>query len=147
MFCKQLKPLLEEIRDQHFYLFYLLSLNCVWLETVVRPLWVELCPFYLLYFYELNSELQWRWCGPQDLCMKLKLYSLWVHTFIFVQLAWALWNMLDVFGQLNNVNLKPINILLWFEWRKTFSTLNKHGERRLFSVEEMSFFNISSVKS
>lgn len=66
--------------------------------------------------------------------------------FIFAQLARATWNNLEVFGQLNNVNLKPINILLQFRLRKIFSTLNKRRERHLFSVEE-NCLTFSSVKS
>ncbi len=65
--------------------------------------------------------------------------------FIFVQLASARWKDLGVFGQLNNVNLKPINILLQFRLRKIFSTLNKRREQRLFSAEETRLA-FSSVK-
>lgn len=52
----------------------------------------------------------------------------------------------EVFGQLNNVNLKPINILHQFGLRKIFSTLNKRREQHLFSVEE-ACHTFSPVKS
>lgn len=66
--------------------------------------------------------------------------------FIFVQLARAAWKDIEVFGQLNNFNLKPINILLQFELRKIFSTLNKRREQHLLSVEA-TCRTFSSVKS
>ena len=67
-------------------------------------------------------------------------------SFIFAQLVKAAWKDLEVFGQLNNVNLKPINILLQSRLRKIFSTLNKLREQHLFSVEG-SCLTFSSVKS
>lgn len=66
--------------------------------------------------------------------------------FIFAQLASAAWKGLKVFWQLNNVNLKPINILLQFGLRKIFSTLIKRSEQHLFSVEE-ACLTFSFVKS
>lgn len=66
-------------------------------------------------------------------------------SFIFLQLAEAAWKDLEVFGQLNNVNLKPINILLQFGLRKIFSTLNKHREQHLFSVEETPYVFIREI--
>ena len=67
-------------------------------------------------------------------------------SFIFAQLVGVVWKDLKVFGQLNKVNLKPINILRQFGLRKIFSTLNKRGEQHLFSVEE-TCLTFSSVKS
>lgn len=67
-------------------------------------------------------------------------------SFIFAQLVGVVWKDLKVFGQLNKVNLKPINILLQFGLRKIFSTLNKRREQHLFSVEE-TCLTFSSVKS
>lgn len=59
------------------------------------------------------------------------------ESLIFAQLAEAAWKDLGVFWQLNNVNLKPINILLQFGLRKICSTLNKRREQHLFSIEAL----------
>lgn len=80
------------------------------------------------------------------LLYEMKLILSVGKSFIFAQLVEAAWKDLEVFGQLNNVNLKPINILLQFRLRKIFSTLNKHVGQHLFSVEE-TCFTFSSVKS
>ena len=62
-----------------------------------------------------------------------------------MQLARPAWKGLEVFGQLNNVNLKPINILLQFRFRGMCLTLNKRRKQHLFSVEETPH-TFSSVK-
>lgn len=85
-------------------------------------------------------------CQPQGPCMRWKLILPVGKSFIFMQLVCAAWRDLAVFGQLNNVNLKPINILLWFGLRKIFSTLNKRREGHLFPVWETGLAD-PSVKS
>lgn len=63
-----------------------------------------------------------------------------------MQLVRGTWKDLVVFGQLNNVNLKPINILPQLELRTIFSAFTRRREQHLFSVEETRL-TFSCVKS
>lgn len=80
---------------------------------------------------------------PQGSCMKWNLYSLWVNRSYLCSCPGHAWKDLEAFGQLNNVNLKPINILLWFRLGKTFSTLNKYWRAAFVSC----CLTFSAVKS
>lgn len=78
-------------------------------------------------------------CLPQGSCMNWKLYSPWANPSYLH--SWAglhgkTWKYLDNY---NNVNLKPINILLWFRFGKIFSPLNRHEKQHLLSAVETFF--------
>lgn len=75
-------------------------------------------------------------CLPQGSCMKWKRILPVGKCLIFVQLARAAWKDLELFWQLNNVNLKPINILLGSGWGRYFQRLSRGWERCTFSFGE-----------
>lgn len=75
-------------------------------------------------------------CMPKGSWMKWKVILPVGKLLIFVQLAMAAWKDLKVFWQLNNVNFRPINILLQFRPRRIFSTVIKRREQHLSSGEE-----------
>lgn len=90
-----------------------------------RCAWHFLSCLNFFFFVSITSINLWL---PQRPCMKWKGILPVGKSLIFVQLALAAWKDLELFWQLNNVNLEAINILLRFRLRKIFSTLIKSWE-------------------
>lgn len=78
-------------------------------------------------------------CLPQGSCMKWKHILPVGKCLIFVQLARAAWKDLELFWQLNNVNLKPINILLGSGWGRYFQRLSRAESGIRFLLGKLAF--------